>query len=458
MTFRWKTLVFYIVVVTVSVGLYHWWTVRWLEQFYVEEMSAGLRRFLLWKTVMLLVVGALVTLLISGRLTRAIRHLTEASRRIAAGDFVDSIPVSSRDELGDLARNMEQMSRRLQGQVQTLESERQHLDTVLSSMSEGVLVVDRRGRVTKVNPAFNEIFDVKVDPVGRMPLEVVRNEEIQQGIHRMLTRRSEREEEEIRVSRMVLQAHFAPVRKAGSDVEGVVIVFHDITRLRRLEQLRKEFVSNVSHELKTPLTSIRGYAETLTEDLEGDGLHRRFAERILHNSEQLTQMIEDLLNLAQLEGKERLLKQESIHFENLMKELEKEFSARLSAKGIRFVWESRLDTDTLRAEPAYLWRVFHNLIDNALKYTDHGEIRVELDDRQGRLLFSVADSGIGIPQEDLGRIFERFYRVDKDRSRRTGGSGIGLAIVKHIVQLHGGQAWAESRLGAGTRICFTLPR
>ncbi len=389
------------------------------------------------------------------RLNRSTRQLIDAVRRIGTPGVTVRVPIPPEAPLAGLAREIGETASTVGQQTERLESQRNNLETVLASMSEGVLVADVRGRVARINDAFHDIFEVQGDPVGRMPLEVVRNEEIQTGIQRVLKERVPYEEE-LHVGEKVLLARFAPIVNEQTPL-GVVTVFHDITALRRLERLRREFISNVSHELKTPLTSIRGYAETLLGEVWENPLHRTFLEKIFKNAQQLSQMIDDLFRLARLESGDRHVNRTEISFMSLMDELRTEFAPKLRAKSIRLQVENRSRADSFRADPAYIKRVFHNLLDNALKYTDQGEIKVSLDTSPEGFLFSVQDTGIGIPESELERIFERFYRVQKDRSRSAGGSGVGLAIVKHIVQLHGGKAWAESRLGQGTSVFFTLP-
>jgi two-component system, OmpR family, phosphate regulon sensor histidine kinase PhoR len=404
---------------------------------------------------LMLAAGFLVFLSVGRRIGRQVEDLSQGWSKIREADFSHRIPLHSGLELGRLARETDETADRLQKRFAGLEAERDHFRTILRSMSEGVLVADGKGRIAKVNPAFMSMFRVEKDPVGKRPLEVVRNSEIQTGIHQVLASGGNHEEE-ILVGDKVLLARFAPIGEAKQR-SGVVTVFHDITRLRRLENLRKEFVSNVSHELKTPLTSIKGFAETLLEEHWSNPLHRDFLERIERNCQQLNQIIDDLFKLASLEGEDRRLKYRRIAFTDLVGDLQKEFQARLKENSINFSTANRSGHDSFAAEPGYIKRVFHNLMDNALKYTECGEIRVELDSSPGYLVFSVHDTGSGIPSGDLSRIFERFYRVHKDRSRRTGGSGIGLSIVKHIVQLHGGRVWAESEVGRGTVVYFTLP-
>jgi two-component system phosphate regulon sensor histidine kinase PhoR len=390
------------------------------------------------------------------RLSSSIERLFEYARRIAGGDHVAEIPLSSKDELGQLARQMENMSIQFKEQVGLLESERNYLTTILNSMTEGVLVTDGRARIAATNPAFKSMFELESEPLGKTPLEVIRDVEISESTLNVL-RDGKEHESELRINEKTLLARFAPLGSPGQ-VRGVVAVFHNISELRRLENLRKDFVSNVSHELKTPLTSIQGYAETLLGDDSLGPIYRGFAERIYRNSSQLSEMIEELLNLARLESGEQRFAWEPVHFSKLIRSLERDFSEVLTSKGLRFSCVNETGQERFMAGRRYIERVFRNLIENAVKYTESGEVCVCLELFGDEVRFSVTDTGIGMQEEELTRIFERFYRVDKDRSRSSGGSGIGLAIVKHIVQLHGGRVWAQSRLGEGTTVLFTIPR
>lgn len=422
----------------------------------IERLTEGFRRTLGLGTLLLLLVGGVAVWWISRRMTASIETLSTAALQITSGDFVSDIPVHSSDEVGDLARQMEEMSRRLEDQLALLESERNHLSAVLNSMTEGVLVIDGHGRISSTNPAFLQMFRLDSEPLGKMPLEVVRSADIHRGVEDILGSGEQREAELHHAGR-VFQVRFSSIGDR-SRVAGVVAVFHDITELRRLENLRKDFISNVSHELKTPLTSIQGYSETLLQEEGLDPTFSKFVEKIYRNASQLSEIISELFSLARLEREDQRMKMDCIRFSNLMEEMLHDFSDLLSEKNLDFVWKNRTETDCFHGSERYLKRVFSNLIENAVKYTDQGSIEVLMEEEDNRFRFCVRDTGMGIPEEHLDRIFERFYRVDKDRSRSSGGTGIGLAIVKHIVQLHRGRVWAESRLDEGTSIFFTLPR
>lgn len=421
----------------------------------IDTALAELRSAYFFRAMVVLLIGALATWRLTIRLTSSVNTLAESARRMEQGERVDAIPVQTGDEMGLLARGLERLSATVDSQFRRLESERNHLTTVLNSMTEGVLVSDRGGRITQVNPAFRQMFQIERETSGATPLEILRNKDIDEMIQEVLRDGVERTIE-ASVFEKTLLARCAPIEMDGGTA-GAVTVFHDISELRRLENLRKDFVSNVSHELRTPLTSIRGYAETLMgEDLTPT--HRGFVEKILRNSAHLSEMIVELFRLARLESGEQELQRSEVSFLGLMKEMEREFGAALRKKGLRFTYETDLENDRFSAADGFIRRVFFNLIENAVKYTERGTIQVRMRAEEDQLHFSVEDTGIGIPESELNRIFERFYRVDKDRSRQTGGSGIGLAIVKHIVQLHGGAVWAESRPGKGAAFHFTLPR
>lgn len=422
----------------------------------VESLVNDFRPTLLLIFLLLPVVGAVVIWLASRRLGKSIVRLVEASRKIASGEYVESIPVSSRDEVGLLARRMEEMSFRLHKQLTMLESERNNLTIILNSMTEGVMVTDPEGRIVVTNPAFSRIFSSSISPHGRLPLEVIRSVEVDEGINSVLATGQENREE-IRFGGRALQAHFSPIVTAGN-VSGVVIVFHDVTELRRLETLQKEFISNVSHELKTPLTSIQGYAETLLDDEALEGFHRKFIERIFRNSSRLSEMIGELFQLVRLERGLQKLDWVEVSFAQIETELRLDFDTLLSGKDLELRFENNLGRDNFIAGKGYINRVFNNLVENAVKYTEQGSVTVRISGHESEVRIEIDDTGIGIPSEDIDRIFERFYRVDKDRSRGRGGSGIGLAIVRHIVNLHGGEVWAESQFGKGTRITFTIPQ
>jgi PAS domain S-box-containing protein len=409
---------------------------------------------------LLLAAGAAAAIMSRG-ISKAIaepkKKLEESMEQIANGQFQVAPGIHSAEELGSTTRSLERLAEKTERRTRLLESEGDYLKAVLSSMSEGVLITDTRGRIARINPAFIDIFNLDRDPIGRTTPEVVRNPVIEEGVSAVLRNKEKAAREaEIKVEDRVLLARFARLEREGS-VLGVVIVFHDITRLRRLENARKEFISNLSHEFRTPLTSIQGYAETVLDEPCDSTLHHDFLPKIYRNAQQLSQMIEELFKLASLEGGGERLEKRMVRFRSFVAELREEFGPRLATKGIELLAESEPGAEVFLAHEAYLRRILHNLMDNAVKYTNSGFIKLTTKRSGDDVILAVSDSGIGIAAEDLHRVFERFYRVDKDRSRESGGSGIGLALVKHLVQVQGGRVWAESKLGQGSSFYLSLP-
>lgn len=340
-----------------------------------------------------------------------------------------------------------------------LAQERNQLKAILQNMREGVLVTDLQSRVKFANPALYGILPLKQRCEGRLLLESLRNQDIQDAIDATLTNQVATEREVTlldKAGEKTLSVYVAPIFE-GDDVQGSLSVFLDVTPLRRLENARKDFVANVSHELKTPLTSIRGYAETLRMGALKDAeVALRFVQKIEDNSTQLQNLIEDLLRLAEIESGRIEMKPEAISLREAIAAVRDNFEEAVTANHQSFIVE--LPDLRVHAEPAALRQILSNLIDNASKYTPAGgSIKVSAASEGNFCRVTVSDTGLGIPEPDLPHVFERFYRVDKARSREIGGTGLGLAIVKHLVQTLGGQVEVTSQLGQGSQFSFTLP-
>ncbi len=332
---------------------------------------------------------------------------------------------------------------------------------LFASMSEGVLVLDESGRVQMANRAFTRLFDVAGDPTGRTLLETLRVREVLELAaeaslnHQPLGR-------ELRLSGLEerwLQVNASPITSADGRWLGSILLFHDVTRLKQFERARQEFVANVSHELRTPLSHIKGYVETLLNGAKDDPtVATRFLQTIERNAGRLQLLIEDLLTISELESGRVLLNLQSVSLRNVAGKVFEDFKARASARAVTLTNE--LPEVSVRADAARIEQVISNLVDNAVKYGRAGG-QIVVSARalpQSMLEVSVRDDGPGLPPEALERIFERFYRVDKARSREQGGTGLGLSIVKHIVQSHGGRVWAKSEPGRGATFFFTLPQ
>src|SRR5438477_7895684 len=328
---------------------------------------------------------------------------------------------------------------------------------ILSAMQDGLLVVDRDRRVALVNPAFCDLFKIGQDSLGAPLLESVRDPAVEQIVGQTF-RRQQPSQGELMIGRREFQMASVPMGNNNGEITGAVVLFHDITELKRADEIRRDFVANVSHELRTPLSILRGYIETMLDDPK---MPRSESARILgvmeQHSKRLGLLANDLLTLAQLESGSSSLQLSEIDVVQFFDGLVRDWKKKFAAKSLKATVDVPADFPIIRADETRLREVFDNLLDNAVKYSrNQGEIRLNAARRGDELLFSVSDSGIGISREDLPRIFERFYRADKARSRELGGTGLGLSIVKHIAQLHGGTVEAESVLGKGTTIRVIL--
>ena len=349
---------------------------------------------------------------------------------------------------------LQQAQQRAALQIQTQQ------EALFNSMAEGLLLLDRANKIQMANRAFNTLFGVTVDIRSRSILEALRLHELADLVEFLGTARQV-VDAELRLlppNERWLQVNGAAVFDTAGQRQGTILVFHDLTRLKQLERTRQEFVANVSHELRTPLSLIKGYVETLLDGAKDNPqVAVKFLQTIDRNAERLKLLIEDLLTLSELESGKIQLDLQPVALRPLIEKVIGDFKSRAEAKQVRLIDEAA--EVRVRADARRLEQVLCNLIDNAIKYGRHqGTVSVRTRAAKGHQIeVSIQDDGPGIPPESLERIFERFYRVDKARSREQGGTGLGLSIVKHIVQNHGGKAWAKSEFGRGSVFCFTVP-
>ncbi len=334
------------------------------------------------------------------------------------------------------------------------------LSAILGQMTEGVVAVDSAGRVILVNAALSKLLGVDAENArGRSYLESLRHHGLVSLLGVVLERK-ERLSRELRLfapDELVFDAYAVPLLDAGQPT-GALVVLHDITRLRRLEQMRRDFVANVSHELRTPLSSIRGYAETLREGAVDDKEHRlEFLKTIEEQAQGLTKLVDDLLDLSAIESGHRPPRLAPVEAGPLAREVARHFGAAAAGRGVALSVTLPEDLPRVLADKDQLRQVLVNLVDNAVKYTESGgAVEVSARAQGAEVVFAVRDSGLGIPEADLPRVFERFYRVDKARTREAGGTGLGLAIVKHLVEAQGGRVWVESRQPGGSTFSVAL--
>ena len=424
----------------------------------------SLRGVMLAGGAVALVVALGIGLFVAGRVTRPVVEMEDVARQMSEGNFRVRASVRSPDEIGTLGRSLNVMAGRLREKIDDLEREQAKATAILDAMVEGVIATDGHDHIILLNERARGIFGLGQTRVERRPLlEVIRNVDL----HGLLSESRAAADGEV-VSReiklpdppaRVLQVHAVPLCFTG-DEPGVVIILHDITELRRLEQVRTEFVANVSHELRTPLTAIQGYLETLLDGALEEPQHaRKFLEIVFRHTERLGRLTDDLTDLSNIELGRISLRIEPTDLTEVTESALAIIQPRAGSGRVTVKANLPADMPEVLADRDRLAQILINLVDNAVKYTPAGgHVWVEAQRlSSGMVEVAVRDTGVGVPKADLPRLTERFYRVDKARSRELGGTGLGLAIVKHLVLAHGGDLGIESELWKGTTVRFTLP-
>ena len=420
----------------------------------VDALTSELLIIILRALALGLVICVILSFLLSQILITPIRALTIGTKRVAAGDYTGRVTVDSRDEIGDLTRNFNHMAKVLQDTISEAENERNKLDTLFLHMSDGVVAYDGSGKLIHCNPAACELLN-------RTASECVYSElfeSICPFSHVITMQRSDYVEGELSVGERSVELYFAPFSDEESG--GVLIVLHDVTEQRKTEERRKEFVANVSHELRTPLTNVRSYAETIRE--AGDDLSREtendFLDVVISETDRMTHIVQDLLTLSRLDSGRSEMNMARFPFSAAIDAVLRstELEARRHKHALTHDYSETLPL--IMGDRGRIEQVMLNVLSNAVKYTpDGGHIRVTAGSEGETVWMEVADDGIGIPEADRSRIFERFYRVDKARSRESGGTGLGLSIATEIVQRHHGTLTLVDRPGPGTTVRLELP-
>ncbi len=416
----------------------------------IKRLLGNLKSNLFRFFAVIFLLSLIVALFYTRNLTRPIRKLSHASRQIASGNFKVNVFVKNKDELRKLADSFNFMSERICDLFEELTSQKEKLNSTMDSIEEGLVIINiSNNRILRGNLSFAHIVDQK-DIAGKYYWEVLRESDFGELIHQVQKDNSSHSKEIILDGRI----YACTVNRLEESSE-IVATFHDITEIKNLEKIKKEFVLNVSHELRTPLTSIKGYLETFY--YEANKKQRKYLDIARRNTERLIKIVEDLLVLSELETEEIKIELKKIDIRELLVMTSKIFEQRAKEKNLELHLNLPKKLPPVTGDRFRLEQMLINLMDNAVKYTEEGEITLSAFKDNVNLCIEVSDTGIGIPSREKSRVFERFYVGNKSRSRRSGGTGLGLSIVKHIIQIHKGKIELESTHGVGTTFRIFLP-
>ena len=424
----------------------------------MKKMYQGIWKVLFQVGVITFIISIILSLKFASNITDPIENMTDIVKKISQGSFNQKIKVDTKDEIGELAKMFNQMVDRIQEKVNQISNEKSKIEAIVGSIGDGVFAVDLSRKIVLINLAARDIFNVEEEVIGKPLINITQNYKLEDLIDQALNEfESVTEEIELLLpEERTFRVRLAPIIREDKAI-GVVVSLRDITDIRQLQQMRTEFVSNVSHELKTPLTSIKGYVETLLETDPDKDTYDSFLEVINDETNRLELLIDDILNLSKIESGVSDLDEE-VDINKVVTNLLSLLKPKAVEKNINLELSLGDELPLIEGNYNQLSRMMINLIDNAIKYTpENGTVEVKAREEQEKLIIEVEDNGLGIPEEDLARIFERFYRVDKGRSRKLGGTGLGLSIVKHIVENHNGEIDVKSELEQGTTFIIEIP-
>jgi len=429
----------------------------------MSEIDNALDNFSLIIVVIAMGATVLVVItsyLLSNSFTTPLKQMMTMAERMANDDLEQKLPVSSGDEIGELSKSLNNLAVKLKGRIEELRSEKAKADLILDNMAEGILLVGGNGEVILTNPSIEKIFKVKSDDViGSPAIHSIRNFDLDKAIQDSIASRREV------VDEILLQSPFKQLRIRTMPITNSIgekqtlVVIRDITRQKHVERLRKDFVANISHELKTPLTGLKLLSETLLRSIDDDPSSSRvFIKRLDKELSTLINMVRKLIDLSKLETTQDDSEKEPVNLGELVNEVGSSFSQLAVSKGLSLNIDISDNMPLIEGDKDQLLTLIRNLIDNAIRYTPSGgKIDVNVKDNNNNVMLSVSDNGIGLAKREIPRIFERFYRVDKARSRETGGTGLGLSIVKHIAENHQASIDVESSLGIGSKFIVRFP-
>ncbi|WP_080849064.1 cell wall metabolism sensor histidine kinase WalK [Cytobacillus gottheilii] len=425
----------------------------------VYEQMKQINKIFASGTAIALAITAVLGVLLSQTITKPISDMRKQALAMAKGNFSRKVKIYGQDEIGQLAMTFNNLTKKLQEAHATTEGERRKLSSVLSYMTDGVIATDRKGRVILINDPAAKMLNVSRETVLSSSIVSLLELEEEYTFEALLD-----EQDSVildysdQPNPLILRANFSVIQKETGFVNGLITVLHDITEQEKIDMERREFVANVSHELRTPLTTMRSYLEALAEGAwEDQEIAPHFLNVTQTETERMIRLVNDLLQLSKMDSKDYRLTKEWIDFIPFYNRIIDRFEF---TKSQNVIFERRLPEHSIFVEidEDKLTQVLDNIISNALKYSpEGGKVSFKIEDQEGYIIISISDQGVGIPKENLSKIFERFYRVDKARTRKLGGTGLGLAIAKEMVEAHGGKIWADSIEGKGTTVSFSLP-
>lgn len=397
--------------------------------------------------VLTVLAGIIVTFIISFSITKTIKQFIHITKEISRGNFDERIFLNTKDEFEELAESFNFMVSNIKNLIEEVSFQRDKIKNIFSSIQEAVVLLNKDGKIILYNEKFKHLC--KVLPEGRSYLEVLISSEFNETVKQAIN-----ENKNLFKEITVLDKIYLCSISFVSEKE-LVVLLSDITEHKQLQSIKKELVSNITHELKTPLAIIKGFAETIYSEIENSG-HKNYIEKIIFNTDRLIKIVNDLTTLSQLEHKEFKLEIEDVDLDRLVNTIKEIFEQRIKQKGLEFKIELQKNLKPIKADNFRLQQVLINLVENSLRYTDKGYIKILVTQDLNNTCIEVEDTGIGIPKECHSRIFERFFVVDKSRARQTGSTGLGLAIVKHIVELHKGKIFLDSQPRLGSKFKIVL--
>lgn len=396
------------------------------------------------------------------RIESVMKKIIESPGSSISGNLRKELLLKEKGAIGVFVKNINDIAGEIEERLKVVKGEKDNMEAIIRNMSEGLMLIDKRGKIILSNSAINKIFGIESAMEGKTLIETLRNAELMEITGDVVENKTTvaKEVEITYPKEIYLMVTALPFYSYGIEgkVSGVVLTFHDITRIKQLEEIRKDFVANVSHELKTPITAIKGFAETLLEGAIDDREHAyKFLETIKNHSERLNSLVNDLLTLSSIEMRDIKIEKINVNLNNVIDPVFTTLRGKAEIKGLYLNKSISHGFQEIYTDKDRLVQILINLVDNGIKFTDHGGVTVGTEWKDGKGILYVDDTGVGIEKRHLSRLGERFYRVDRARSRELGGTGLGLAIVKHLVVAHGWKMEIDSTMGRGTKVRIVIP-